>query len=100
MTLTDCPTDEELAAFVIGRVSTQSLARIEHHVESCQRCQESLAHFDVGSDDLLSQLARKSDSSNVEPIRMTERVLAIARTAIGSASVGDRPEISLHSGRY
>jgi len=35
MMLPACPTEQELAAFSIGRLSTQSLERIERHVESC-----------------------------------------------------------------
>ena len=96
----DCPTIQELAAFVVGNVSTQSLEQIERHVESCQRCQDSLANLDAGEDDLLAQLSRKSHQSSVQHAPLPENVLASARTAISSVPVGERPEISLDSGRH
>ena len=77
MTLTECPTEKELTAFVIGQVSTSSLDRIERHIESCQRCQEALDLLDGGSDVLLSQLTRKSSIQSAEHNRMPELVLAV-----------------------
>ena len=100
MTSTDCPTEKELAAFVIGLVSTPSLDRIERHVESCQRCQEALDLIDAGSDILLSQLTRTSDMRSADHDRAPELVLASARTAIASISLGERREVSLDSGRH
>ena len=100
MTSTDCPTEKELAAFVIGLVSTPSLDRIERHVESCQRCQEALDALDVGSDVLLSQLTRTSGVRSADHDRAPELVLVSARTAIASISAGERREVSLDSGRH
>jgi hypothetical protein len=100
MTQPECPTERELAAFAIGRLSTQSLERIERHVEGCPNCQAALDRLDTDDDELLRRLALKSDATQPDSLQMPEQVLASARTAVAGVAVADRPELSLDSGRH
>lgn len=99
MPLPECPTERELAAFAIGRLSTASLERIERHVEACASCQASLDQLDTGDDELQRRLTGKSGTLIADRMPMPEQVLASARNGVASVPAADRPEISLDSGR-
>jgi tetratricopeptide (TPR) repeat protein/serine/threonine protein kinase len=58
MTATPCPTREELAALLAGRLSGDSLAAVAGHLDSCPQCQSLAASLEAGSDPLLSALRR------------------------------------------
>jgi serine/threonine protein kinase len=95
-----CPSEQELIAFVIGKLSSRSLARIGRHVEDCSHCQASLDQLDGYDDELLTKLAHKSATQSLHLEQTPEPVLASARTAVSSLPIGQRPEVSLDSGRH
>ncbi len=95
-----CPTEQELSAFLVGKLSTPSLARIERHVEDCSHCQASFDQLDGHDDELLTKLAHRSATQTGDLEQTPEPVLASARTAVTSLPLGERPEVSLDSGRH
>ncbi len=95
-----CPTEQELTAFLVGKLSTRSLAQIGRHIEGCSRCQASLDQLDGHDDELLTKLAHKTTTRPVDLDQTPEPVLASARTAVTSLPLGERPEVSLDSGRH
>ncbi len=96
----NCPTELELSAFLVGKLSTESLARIERHAEECSRCQALLDQLDGNDDELLTKLAHTSGTRSVDLEQVPEPVLTSARTAVTSLPLGERPEVSLDSGRH
>ena len=64
-----CPTDDELARMVAGKLPTDQVDSICLHVESCTRCQGLLAQLEVEPDGFIRSLTS-----------VTEAALAKART--------------------
>ena len=64
-----CPTDDELARMVAGKLPTDQVDSICLHVESCTRCQGLLAQLEVEPDGFIRSLTS-----------ITEAALAKART--------------------
>jgi len=64
-----CPADEELAMMVAGKLPTDQVDSICHHVESCTKCQGLLAQLEVEPDGFIRSLTS-----------ITEAALAKART--------------------
>lgn len=85
-----CPTEQELTAFLVGKLSTRSLARIERHVEDCSRCQTSLDQLDGHDDELLTMLAHKSATQTADLEQTPESVLVSARMAVAKSRVLQR----------
>ncbi len=51
----DCPSQEELAAYTLGKLSEELLERVAVHISSCQRCESTIQALHE-SDQLLSDL--------------------------------------------
>jgi serine/threonine protein kinase len=55
---TSCPTQENLSAYVLGRLPEAGLRRVARHASSCPHCQEHLQAADLVCDPLLAHLRR------------------------------------------
>jgi anti-sigma factor RsiW len=53
-----CPTDDELAAFVHGRVAGPLLDRLAEHLTACPACQQRLEHAETTPDAVVRLLRR------------------------------------------
>jgi serine/threonine-protein kinase len=65
-----CPTDDELAAFVHGRVVGPLLDRLAEHLTACPVCQQRLEHADTTPDAVVRLLQRSAptqDWSQTDP---------------------------------
>src|SRR5690348_9315963 len=56
MAKSDCPTQQELAAFNLGDLSEESLETISRHLESCPACEAFLDSLDDRTDSAISAL--------------------------------------------
>lgn len=100
----DCPTDRELQAFVVGELSTSRLERVAGHIESCRRCESALVTTDISNNDLVAEL-RSADlnMADIDGIgqesvtTIPHRLLEVALQA--GRKVGDSDGISLDPGR-
>ncbi len=58
MSAPSCPRPSDLAAFVLGTLSEESLAAIACHLETCPTCEASVAALDQLSDPVIAGLRR------------------------------------------
>jgi predicted anti-sigma-YlaC factor YlaD len=52
----NCPTQEELSAYLLGRLQPQTWEVICEHVDQCRACQGVLETLPAAADPLLAQL--------------------------------------------
>ncbi len=62
---TGCPSQEELAAFTVGRIAGPAFDTIAEHLQTCERCTSALAALPNGGDSLMGGLRR---SCSDEPL--------------------------------
>ncbi len=80
--LTNCPSDQELSAFSVGKLSQVRYDRIAEHVATCGDCVARLTRLDDTSDTLVSELRQPMAPylcSDEDRKRAIELVAAIGR---------------------
>lgn len=58
--IANCPTDEQLLDFSLGRLAEEHSDELFHHVADCDRCQEVLVEHDAGDDTLIDHLQQSA----------------------------------------
>jgi anti-sigma factor RsiW len=89
----NCPARSELLDYSVGKLTDESSARVEAHIETCAACQATLGAIDDSRDALISHLRRPAipDSYLEEP----ECAEAVARAkAMGSLSLGEEDRVA------
>src|SRR6187397_2518303 len=76
MTLSGCPSRDELAAFGTGRLSGPAFAAIAQHVEQCAPCESALQALDTADDPLVSRLRHMP---RLAPTPVPKELVAAAR---------------------
>ncbi len=65
----ECPTREELSAYLVGKLRKERLEAVADHVESCPICQSALQPLEAGRDSLIPLLRQRPV---VDPTRNPE----------------------------
>src|SRR5579884_2055886 len=82
-----CPTDDELAAFVHGRVVGPRLDRLAEHVAACPACQQRLEHAETTPDALVRLLRRPAPRKDeIRRMKDEERQKTEGRETVGDSS--------------
>jgi hypothetical protein len=63
MAKSDCPTEQELAAFNLGNLPEASLEAISRHLESCPSCEAFLDGLDDRTDSAIASLRHPGSAS-------------------------------------
>src|SRR5262245_38588886 len=100
MNPTDCPTQAELSAFALGRVSRPVLTRLAAHVELCTACQTTLQALDALPDPLLVGLCRSPGSGGSTADVLPQPVLAAARAACDPGEAACRAGAGRRLGKF
>ncbi|MGI9516550.1 MAG: protein kinase domain-containing protein [Pirellulaceae bacterium] len=58
--IANCPTDEQLLDFSLGRLAEQQSDELFNHVTDCDRCQEVLVEHDASGDTLVDHLQQSA----------------------------------------
>ena len=100
MPATDCPDNQLLGAFAIGKLAHEPWQRVASHLEDCPNCQQRLEHFDSAGDGLVTELtqlpARKPRDGAIQLVADAGRDLA-RRLAEGPVRL-DRFELEAELG--
>jgi serine/threonine protein kinase len=51
-----CPSEKELQAYLVGRLSGNPAERVDQHLEECERCLATLAQCDTETDPIVAKL--------------------------------------------
>jgi serine/threonine protein kinase len=84
MDATGCPGSEELADFLLGKLTRKRTAWVADHVSLCSRCESALPDVEPADDPLLGALSGSTVAADPEPV--PPRLLEAARTARASSS--------------
>lgn len=76
MTASTCPSEAELAGYLVGRLATRRSDEVEQHVDDCPRCQASMQTIDVSADTLLTALRQTPVPSPYEDEAACTELLA------------------------
>src|SRR5262249_39069882 len=92
---TNCPSREELAAFAVGDLPRQALARVAGHVEECPACETTLQTLDGLPDPLVAALRQPAPGDGTVD-HVPAGLLSAARSARGPRGLacwatGERP---------
>lgn len=85
--LNDCPSQDELRAFVVGALSAESLDATAEHVEGCETCHASLEELDSYSDGFVEDISRVSAQDQGRSFIVPQQVLASARDVMSVSGV-------------
>ena len=93
MIRTSCPTDDELRAFGLGRLTSDIVDSVAQHVEECADCEARLGRFDKSADEFVAGLRECATSAQdlndfAVPISVAEAVDGVAtvsRSGSGSS---------------
>src|SRR5688500_14485816 len=80
-----CPPDDQLSSLLSGHLDPTSAEALEQHVETCDRCQETVRSFSIGDESLLQPLKQVS-SAAVELEPGCERAMARIRAFAGDGT--------------
>ena len=61
----DCPTEQELAAFNLGDLPEATLEAVSQHLESCPRCEAFLDGLDDRTDPAIAALRRPGPAKDL-----------------------------------
>jgi tRNA A-37 threonylcarbamoyl transferase component Bud32 len=110
-----CPSSDELYAFCVGKLATETLTEIAEHLNTCEHCTAKLDGLDDRSDPTIVELQRpleQDDLTEVESRRAIELVESIgSRTEQPATETGEptaelpvpispRPEGARQLGQY
>ncbi len=76
--LSDCPSRDEIQAWLVGRFAEPVAARLEQHFERCSQCEDTLATLDFPSDELIERLSELPplDEDEVDYQVLRQKLLA------------------------
>src|SRR5262245_17323618 len=97
---TTCPTQAELSAFALGRLSRSALGRIALHVEGCPACETTLQGLDAGADSVLARLRQPAGAFGSTAELVPLPLLAAARAAADSLEAGCRTGAGQRLGKF
>ncbi len=86
--IANCPTDEQLLDFSLGRLAEEHSDELFHHVADCDRCQEFLVEHDASDDTLIDHLKQASaaESENFVAEEGCRTAMARALAVLASSS--------------
>ena len=58
MSRTDCPSQDTLSDFVLGKLPVPELGTVAEHLEVCTECEQKTGQFDGMADAVVSELRR------------------------------------------
>jgi serine/threonine protein kinase len=88
MSKQQCPSPDDLKAYVLGHVHATTLDRFASHIDQCPPCEETVVDLEAAGDTVLTGL-RKQVISEVEGERGLEQAMAFVRHIGQDATVGE-----------
>src|SRR5262245_23147812 len=82
----DCPSEQELAAFAGGRLSSANLNRLARHLSSCSSCQQRLEKLDDQPDIVVRALRQPAQRDALQDDEAIRRLLASPQPGTGPPS--------------
>ena len=91
MSETNCPSREELFAFLVGDLSEDTAVTVIEHITSCQTCQETLTTLDEADDTLITRLRNpQPEHTYLSEPQCREGVIQAKAMIGGSLATGTR----------
>jgi serine/threonine protein kinase len=104
--MSECPSQEELREFSLGRLSEEDLARVSGHTETCPECLAALSTIDDGGDSLVAAIRDSTGSHPIldesgcqEAVARFERITCSPPSA-GSSTEESSADLPRKLGRY
>ncbi len=93
----NCPTNDDLLAYVTGRIEEPTLVALAEHIRDCETCQTRLSTIDDSQDSLLASLRRTPEVDAYEQEPQCEQAAQLAAAlmpvaaghAVGAACLAD-----------
>ena len=98
MNMTDCPSHDELKAFLVGDLPASRYERIAEHIALCGSCAARLDDWEDDADALVTELAGLSYAGENPAAQVPLRLLQVARSVAGGSSL-DSSTFSVDAGR-
>ncbi len=100
MSSADCPSHDELWAYMVGRVGEDAVEAVSVHVDACPDCRLTLGDIEDAEDTLVAQLRQPADDPYREESQCRQLVLELEAVAGESADPADTPLEPGHLGEY
>lgn len=78
MPATNCPSDDELSAFLVGQLSEADIDRVADHLDACPECRGTIETLEMQRDTLVSQLRVPASAQPLPISAACERAMAAA----------------------